>query len=137
MASCPCGSVWHRPTDDPHADTLPQWARSHWRQQGSDDILETAAKAVGEALADAYGWHADRGDTMTARTVIISARPVIEAPLRAEIATLREVLLKAETRVAQFVVALEGMVANPHEIHQRAQDALAMFWATVPAKEPS
>lgn len=52
------------------------------------DILERAAKTGGEALADAYGWHADRGDYATARTVIISARPVIEAPLRAEIARL-------------------------------------------------
>jgi hypothetical protein len=50
---------------------------------GPDDILEAASKAGGEALADAYGWHADSGDYMTARTVIISARPVIEAPLRA------------------------------------------------------
>jgi len=55
-----------------------------------DDILERAAKAGGEALADAYGWHADRGDYMTARTVIISARPVIEAPLRAEITRLED-----------------------------------------------
>lgn len=55
-----------------------------------DDILESAAKAGGEALADAYGWHADRGDYMTARTVVISARPVIEAPLRAEIARLED-----------------------------------------------
>jgi hypothetical protein len=24
-----CGGAWQRPDDDPHADTLPAWARAH------------------------------------------------------------------------------------------------------------
>ena len=24
-----CGTTWRRPPHDPHADTLPEWARSH------------------------------------------------------------------------------------------------------------
>lgn len=67
-----------------------------------DDILERAAKAGGEALADAYGWHAGLGDYAMARTVIISARPVIEAPLRALLAEVANsgVEWRAESRYA-------------------------------------
>jgi hypothetical protein len=54
-----------------------------WREGAEDDeALAQAMKTAGEALADWMGWHVDRNDYLTARTVILAARATLEAPLK-------------------------------------------------------
>jgi len=55
-----------------------------WREDGDDDALALAVKHAGEALADRMGWHPTRADYAMARTVILSAREWLEAPLKVE-----------------------------------------------------
>lgn len=80
-----------------------------------DEVLERAVETGGNALADAHGWHADRGDYHMARIVITAARSEIEAPLRDEIANLRaevERLKETAVRSDSWTKAIDAAAAR-------------------------
>jgi hypothetical protein len=67
-----------------------------WREDAEEDeALALAVKHAGEALAERMGWHPTRADYAMARTVILSAREWLEAPLRVHREDVRRMLRMA------------------------------------------
>jgi hypothetical protein len=99
-----------------------------WREGAEDDeALAQAMKTAGEALADWMGWHVDRNDYRMARTVILAARAILEAPLRAEIEAQRVRADKAEALAGALTASLRAANATTRAAQGRAERAEMLF----------